>query len=311
MHTPYPADDDAQMPSWDDLHLLWVVIEHGSLTQAARVLGTTQPTVGRRLSALEERLGAPLVERSVSGCAPTELARLLLPMIGQMHAAAEGVLRAQRLTHNTLEGVVRIACGELIGRMLARHLHALVAEAPRLRVEVLAGQEVLNLARGEADVAVRAVHPEGDHWVTRKMKPTPYGIYASPAFLQSAPAARDPVARLAQCRWLTFCGHQRHMPSARWLDARRDEDAPTLCFDRSSLIVEAAASGAGLALLPMIVGDDDARLVRVDEAEGLSVSGWLVMHPSAARLPRVRHVARWLGQLMGDVRGSADQAPRT
>jgi DNA-binding transcriptional LysR family regulator len=304
MHTPYtnmntPAPTSPSEPSWEDLRVLRAVVQHGSLSLAAAALGITQPTVGRRVAALEEQLGTLLIERSPTGCSPTQAARLMMPYVEQMVAAAEGIARTRHLLHAELSGSVRIACGELIGRLIARRIPSLLTQAPQLHIEILAQTAYINLARGEADIAVRSQPPAGENWVIRSDGTLTFGIYATPAYVEANPAALDPERRMDQCRWITFSADQADMPSARWVRQHITEQAPTLRFDRSSLIIEAALAGAGLVLLPRRIGDSEERLVCVEPAiEGAALQSCIVTSTSAHRIPRIRHVYRWLFELL-------------
>ncbi len=296
-------------PSWEDLRTLRAVIQRGSLSLAATQLGVTQPTVGRRIAALEEQLGTLLIERSPSGCTPTQAARLLIPHLEQMVAAAEGIARARQLLHTELSGTVRVACGELPGRLIARRLPTLLAQAPQLGVEILAQTGYVNLARGEADIALRSQTPPGEHWIVRQLGVCDFGIYATPAYVEANPAALDPARRLAQCRWLTFSADQANMPSARWVLAHVPAQAMMLRFDRSSLIIEACLASVGLAVLPRNVADAEERLVCVQPAlPGLQIQSKLVVSTSAYRIPRVRHVMRWLIDLLSCDSASPERA---
>lgn len=287
---------------WEDLKVLWAVTTTGSLSQAAALLESTQPTVGRRLSALEARAGVTLVARSPRGCTLTMAGEALRPWLEQMMASAEGLSQAMSVARADLEGVVRIACGELVGYHLSSRLGSLLERAPRLEVSLLAGFDSVNLARGEAEIAIRAQVPTGDQWVVKRLKPSRFVIYGSQAYIKANPAAYDERERFVSCRWLELKG----AGSARWINERIDARATRLSFDRSLIVVEAAAAGLGLALLPLHTGDRVPQLMRLSEpVEGYMLQPWLVMSSSAARLERVRLVSRWLQEVLGEVHQSA------
>ena len=281
--------------SWDDLRVLQAVAHTGSLSRAAAELGLTQPTVGRRLDRLEQALGVPVVRRTSQGCHLTDRGGALLPMIERMQAAAEGVQRVAASASNELEGVVRVALGPLMARHVARHLPWLLGEAPRLRLEVLAGMDFVRLERGDADLAMRTRAPEGDDWVARPMPPSRYAAYGSRAYADAHPEACTD-ARWERCRWVSFPA-ESSSPSAQLLRTLRGPP-PEVGLSSSLLVVEAVAAGTGLGLLPTWCGDDDPRLERLSEPiDDFGIGGFLVVHPSARRLERVRWVARRLTEL--------------
>lgn len=275
--------------SWDDLRVLLAVARNGSLSRAADSLGLTQPTVGRRLDRLEADMGVPLVRRTTRGCSLSERGAALVPLIERMQEAADGVARLASSAHNDLEGLVRVATGELTTRFLARRLPELLAGAPGLRLEFLSGNAFVSLERGEADLALRNAAPAGDHWVVQSLGAIRYGCYAAPSYVESQPGVLGATDRTG-FTWVGF-GADVDVHSARWLRQHLGRQ-PDLAFSSSLLILEATASGAGLAVLPTYVGDDEPRLRRVGQlVEGLGFESFLVMHPSARRLPRVRWMA--------------------
>lgn len=288
--------------SWDDLRVLLAVARTGSLSQAARQLGATQPTIGRRLDRLEAHIGVPLVRRTSQGCALSERGAALVPLIERMQEAAHGVRRLASSAHNDLEGRVRIATGPLPARFLARRLPQLMAGAPGLRLEVLSSTTFVQLERGDADLALRNAPPAGDDWVVRRLRSVRYGVYAAPSFVDAHPDVLVAADR-SSYPWIGF-ERGIDVASARWLADRIGRE-PDLAFSSSLLILEAAACGAGLALLPLYCGDDDPRLRRVGPlAEGLGFESLLVVHPNALRIPRVRWVVGRLRGLLG-----SDQIP--
>lgn len=282
--------------SWDDLRVFRAVARSGSLSRAAEELSLTQPTIGRRLDRLENAVGVALVRRTTQGCTLTEAGDALLPHAEEMYAASQGLHRFANETHNTLSGVVRVATGDLLARYIARQLPRLVADAPELRLEVVTGMGFVSLERGDADLAIRNARPEGDAWVVRSLGKKPYAVYASATWLESHPESVEPE-RWASLRWIGF-DSSVSVHSSRWLAATIGRP-PDFAFSSSLHIVEAAASGAGLAALPLYSGDTDPRLVRVSPPlDALTFESFLVIHPGARRLPRVRWVAGRLADLL-------------
>ncbi|MFN3199457.1 MAG: LysR family transcriptional regulator [Bradymonadia bacterium] len=288
--------DPLSAASWDDLRTFLAVVRTGSLSRAAEALGITQPTVGRRLDRLEEAFDFPLIRRTTQGCTATARGARLVPLVERMREAADGVARVASSTSNDLQGVVRIAVGDLMARHIARHLPTLLADAPGLRVEVVSGLDFVQLERGEADIAIRNRAPEGDHWVKRPMPASPYAIYGSQAYAEMHPDAFDDEKRWSTCAWVSF-ERGRTTATSTFIQARATHP-PVVGFSNSLLILEAAACGMGLTMLPMWLGDDDPRLCRVsDPLPDFEMRGFLVMHPSARRLRRVRWMASQLVEL--------------
>jgi molybdate transport repressor ModE-like protein len=273
---------------WDDLRLLRTVLDEGSLSAAARTLGLSQPTVGRRIRALEEATGGPLIERVPDGIRATALAQSILPHAQAMQRAADEVARVLRTRGSVVDGTVRIACGFMVGRWLAGRLAALTEGAPALEVVLDVSVEMVNLDRGDADLAVRSRRPESGNLYAKKIGHNDYAVYGAPSYVEANPAAYT-EDRYAQCRWVGYDEGQAHLASVRWLAQRRARP-PQLRCTSSLLHLDAVIGGAGLGLLPTMLGDRE-RLVRLTEPLGdLGYDMWLVAHRDARALPRVRHV---------------------
>lgn len=282
---------------WDDLRIFAAVVSAGSFSRAAQILGVSQPTVSRRIEALERELEGPLLERTAQGCFPTKLGETLVPLTERMTTAARGITRLALNARHDLSGIVRIASGELVGRYLARHSWRITSGASGLQLEILVGMKMVNLFAGEAEIALRNLRPDNDQLFARKLWSTQHAVYGSPSFAEANPGACD-ERRWHQCRWAGFTRTQDQLPSARWLAERLPENQPNLRFSTSSLILEAVASGSALALLPTFVGDDDSRLVRLsDPLAGLVLDLWMVTHPNVRNLPRVRWVMERLAEI--------------
>ncbi|MCB9540660.1 MAG: LysR family transcriptional regulator [Myxococcales bacterium] len=282
---------------WDDLRVVLAAARAGSLSRAAAELGTTQPTVGRRIDAFELAVGGPVLVRDARGCRPTPLGERLLPHLEAMAAAAGRAGQVVQTQRDAVRGVVRVACGPLIGRLLARHVDALLEGAPDLEVEIAPSLAFTNLEGGQADIALRSRRPDKAHLVGRKLRDSPFAIYGGHRYVEANPAAQT-AERFTACRWVGYVDGV-DTPSDRWLRAQLGRSA-AVRFSDAPTILEAAAANAGLCVLPMHAGEDDARLQRVSDplSEALSFESWLVAHASSRNQPHVRWVIDRLVELM-------------
>ena len=280
------------LADWEDVRIFNAVVEAGSLSAAARLLGTTQPTVGRRIAALEAALGERLFDRRPDGYALTPKGAMLVPMAREMAAAADGFARAAASLEERISGTVRIAAGPWASRFLAGCLGELCAELPEVEIEIASGVDFASLSRREADIALRSALPERWRQVARRLKPAMrYAPYAAAGFVAAHPLARSPD-RWAELRWIGYDEANAHRPSAQWLADRLNGRTPTLRFTQSTAMLDAAASGAGLCLLPCFAADA-AGLVRLGEPfePRHGDAYWLVVHADLRTTPRIRAVA--------------------
>jgi DNA-binding transcriptional LysR family regulator len=282
---------------WSDLRIFLAVARAGTLSGAARSLGLSQPTVGRRLRALETAIGAALFERTLDGCVPTPKGEMLLPMAEAMDSAAATIERRQPLLSDQPAGAVRITSGEWMGRFLARHAMELTRQLPALQIELAVSVELASLARREADIAIRNRRPEtGDLWLRAVAKPA-YAPYATEAYLRRQPRGSfDPAD--ARWDWVTFDEAHAHFPTARWVMQQLGKRPPRLRCSTSGTILEAVLGGAGIALLPCFIADGTTSLQRlsppIDELAG---DVWLIVHRDLRRVPRVRATVDQLVEL--------------
>jgi len=284
--------------SWDDLVAFHVTVQQGSLSGAAAVLRVSQPTVGRRIDALEAAWGGVhLLERHPGGCRPTALGAALLPYLDVMRAQAEAIQRVVEDDRRNLRGVVRITCGPLLGQFIARRIQTLLMGTQGLEIEVLPSMAFEDLVGGKADVAIRNKPPTAHNLLLQRLGRSPFGVYAHHAYVDSAglDAATLPDGR---GRWVGYIpGHRA--PSAQWLRETLGRDAD-LRFSSSVAILEAVLAGAGVGVLPAYAcahRDDIIQLGPLLE-DTLAFDVWMVRPASTRNVPRVELVTQRLRALL-------------
>ncbi|MFN8867192.1 MAG: LysR family transcriptional regulator [Pseudomonadota bacterium] len=169
------------------------VLDAGSLSGAAKKLGAQQPTLSRQIASLEAQLGAPLFERTGRGVAPTALALAIADDALAMQRGAEQL--QQRLAHQRIRtsGTVRITTSQVAASYLMPSvLAALQAAEPGIAVELVASNQLTNLLRREADIAVRMVRPAQASLVAKKIADIPLTACAHESDLARAGIPRRP-----------------------------------------------------------------------------------------------------------------------
>ena len=174
-------------PSLDDWNLLRAFIavyETGTLTEAARRLGTTQPSVGRHLRELEGSLGESLFVRLPGRLKPTEPAHALHGVVAAMKASAAGAERLFADAREVLVGCVRVAASEVYAtHVVAPVLARMLAEQPELEIELSVSNRADNLLRRDADIAVRFYRPEQEDVIATHVGTTELGLFAHEDYL--------------------------------------------------------------------------------------------------------------------------------
>jgi len=288
---------------WDDLRVFLTLSREGNLTATARRLEVSHPTVARRIKSLEDTIGARLFDRLPDRFALTAAGEQLLADAQAMERAAESIDRRSAGLTDTAQGTVRISAGEAMTAFLARHLPRLRHDLQCLEFELVASHMLANLSRREADLLIREQVPDLASIVTRRLGRVAYAVYGSRA-LKVVDSARDTLRRLP---WIGFDDEHDYMPGQGWVLELLDGARPGVRVNNWLVLQEAARAGAGLALLPCYLGDDDAALRRVGPIlEEVAADQWLLVHRDLRDLPRVRAVMDVLVQLFQDERSTIE-----
>jgi DNA-binding transcriptional LysR family regulator len=276
-------------PSWDELRTFVEVSRDGSLSGAARRLGLTQPTVGRHIDALEAALGLTLFTRSPRGLTPTPAALALEPHVEAMATAAAALGRAASGEAAADRGAVRVTASDVIGcEVLPPILAAFHAAHPGIAIELALSNRTADLARGDADIAVRMVRPTQSGLVARRIGASRIGLYAH----------RDYLARFGEPRSLadlaSHCviGFDRDNSSFRGAgDFARTLTRETFGFRCDNDLAQLAAlrAGAGVGGCQENIARRMPELVAVlPNAFYYALEVWLVMHEDLKATRRVR-----------------------
>ncbi|MCG8449896.1 MAG: LysR family transcriptional regulator [Pirellulales bacterium] len=276
--------------NWDDLRIFLAVAREGNLSAAARHLRVTQPTVGRRLRALEQRLAARLFDRLPEGFVPTVAGAELLPLAEEMERSAEALERRQASLADSVSGTVRISVMEPMARFLAEFVSELQQRLPDIEIELAFTHLSANLSKREADLMIRECMPDNPGLIARKLGDMAYAVYGEVGLVERNPAARG-EARYRDCRWVGYDEEHARFTDQRWLLKRLAGRLPAVRVNNGLVLHEAVRQGAGLGVLPCLAGDWDPALIRLTPplAE-LASPQYLVVHRDLRRTPSVRAV---------------------
>ena len=270
---------------WEDVRYFLHAAQARTLSGAARALGVEHTTVGRRLSALESALGAPLVRRGPAGLDLTPLGERVLASALQMErlASSIGELAVAERTN------VRLVVPTGFTSLLTPELESLHRAEPRVSLEIVSGGRHVDLRKGDADLAIRVGPIEDQQLVARKVGEVASALYAARSYLARHPDPIDPDD-LGGHAIIGFHASMAAIPSAQWL-AERSAGARVVMRSREAMdMLTAAQSGAGLAVLPCFLGDADASLVRLTRTPIVTRGVSLVYRREARLSPEVRAV---------------------
>ena len=277
------------MFDWNDLRYLLSVARLGSTIAAGKALHVSQSTVHRRLAELEKSLGRPIVKRHPSGYRLNELGLQLRPLAERVEEMVGAIERHVTAASDAPTGTVRVTCSETIGYRLMTSplLAAFHTRHPGLKVELVMSDQDLDLAKGEADVALRAGEPDDDRLVGRKIADVPWALFGSRAYVaqHGEPADAGDVNRHAV---IEFDGQIREHSAAKWLRSVAPDAAVAGRSNSVPGLLLTVRSGLGLAPLPVPLAARDLELVQVlGPLPGLFSPIYLLTHPDLRHSPRV------------------------
>jgi DNA-binding transcriptional LysR family regulator len=280
---------------WDDVRFFLAVARAGSLSGAARVLGVGHVTVGRRIALLEKRLGVTVLQRTPDGFEVTSAGEAILRRCIAMENAALDLERAAAGRDSLAVGSIRLTATEALAhRVIAPAIAELRKNHPDLRVDLAVGVRSLDIARREADLAVRVGRPSGSGLVCRKLGEVGYSLYASRSYIAKHRTPQRGEG-LAGHDLITFTGAPA-ATSPFFMNESLDEARIALRCDNPLIQVQAAAKGIGIAELACFLGDDCADLVRIWPGEPPALrSVWLVLHEDLRRSARIRVLSSMIG----------------
>ncbi|WP_256642910.1 LysR family transcriptional regulator [Stenotrophomonas sp. 9(2022)] len=269
---------------WSDIRVFLAVVRSRSLGEAARSLGVSHPTVGRRVKVLEDEAEQPLFRRTKDGLVLTDSGDAVLALAESMEASALAMERRLAGRQERLEGTLRISSADWFAAyVLAPSLAELAQRHPGLVPEVIASYRLLDLSRREADVAFRIVPFSEPDIVQRRLMTMPYGLYGSEATVRVV--AEDPRA----ARLILMNSAQAHFPDVTWLIETFPQSKPAFTSTSRSVQAQMCARGLGVAVLPRPLGEQIGGLHRIDgfgQPPGRDI--WVGYHQDLRQMDRLR-----------------------
>ncbi|BES73141.1 LysR family transcriptional regulator [Marinobacter nanhaiticus D15-8W] len=279
--------------AWNDFELVLAIASTGSLSGAARALGVSHATVFRRLGDVEQRLGVTLFDRSRTGYRPTIAGEELAETAKVMDEAA---LAAERkVAGRDLEPSGEIwttTTDSLLMGLLAPLFTQFRARYPGILLDVAVSNQLFNLTRREADVAIRPSNRPPENLIGRPLTTIGQAVYGHRDFDLSPGEAIDAYAGLP---WIGAGPRLTDSALDQWMDRNALKAACIYRVDTLVSILSAVRSGMGLAVLPCYLADGDAEVVQLtDPIPELEYGLWFLMHPDLRGVVRIHALMDFL-----------------
>lgn len=281
---------------WNLIKAFLAVARTGSLSAAARMLGASQPTLGRHIAELETVTGLVLFRRGRAGYELTESGIALMARAEEVADKATAFSRlALGQTTETTSGTVRIAASEIVSAyVLPRMLERFLRDEPLIEIELVASNQVENLLRRDADIAIRMVEPAQLDLLARHVTDIPLVACAAKSYLAGRAAPRT-LADLASHELAGFDRGTDIITAFGRYGLNVDRHVFRFRCDNQIVLWEAvrAGNGIGFGQEPLARRDPAIEIVLPD-LKLPSLPVWLAMHSDVRTSARIRRVADFL-----------------
>lgn len=280
---------DAISFDWNHIRAFLATVEHGSMSGAARALNQTQPTLSRQISTLEHALKLTLFERGTRVMQLTDQGTELLGHVRGMADAATQISRVATGQSQAIEGIVRIASSDAMAAYaLPSCLVSLRKQHPGIAVEMVPSNEMSDLIRRDADIAIRHARPEQPDLVAKRIADIEISLFASKSYLDSL----GQITSLAGYADADFIGYQhpeRLVPQINAMGVPVTAKNFGITTSSGSTMYELVREGAGIAFLPTVVAEGRLGLKRIlPNAPTFNMETWLVTHREISTSRRIR-----------------------
>jgi DNA-binding transcriptional LysR family regulator len=290
-------------PAWDLYRSFLAVLRLGSLSAAARSLGLTQPTVGRHITSLQRALGGrALFTRSQIGLLPTDAAHKLRPHAENMAAAAAAFVRTGSANVEETGGVVRLAAPDVLGvEVLPGILSDFRAEFPAIVIELSLSNQIADLLRRDADIAVRMVRPQQKALLAKRVGKVALMFYAHRRYLErhGYPDSLEDLPRH------TLIGFDRNLPPANFLKTLPlpvTRELFAFRCDNDLAQLAALRAGFGIGLCQSGIARRDPNLLPLfSKRFKIELEIWIVMHNDLRRNLSMRALFDYLAVRLAQI----------
>ena len=295
---------------WNQVRAFLVTAEEGSFSAASRALGLTQPTLGRQVAALEERLGVTLFERLGRSLALTQAGLELLDHVRAMGEAAGRVSLAASGQSQSVEGHVCITATDVLSMyLLPDVLRRLRQVAPGIEIEIVASNDVRDLRRREADIAIRHGRPEQPDLIAKLLGETAVRIYAATSYLDRHGRPRLPED-LSQSEFIGFDRSGQLIAYLNEMGLNLTKENFKLFTESGALAWELVRRGLGVGVMAEVVADRTPGVECVlPDLDPVTIPIWLVTHRELRTSRRIRIVFDALAECLGDVNSDQTALP--
>jgi len=272
--------------AWDDFRLIKAIADARSLPGAAGKIGVNHSTVFRRLGQIEAALGVTLFERHRTGYALTAAGEEIASLAGRMDDDITALARRLAGRDIAPAGELRVTTNDSLIADLLTPLFARFRQTyPDVRLDVVIGNQALNLSKRDADVAVRATDNPPENLIGRRAARIAWALYGRSSDFPQPPGAIDPAEHF----WITLGDNMAALKSVQFVHSHVPPERIVYKVNTVLGLAEAVEEGIGIGHLPCFIADARPLLTRLAPPEAaFGTDLWLLTHPDLRHAARVR-----------------------
>jgi len=280
---------------WDGLRYFLAAADSGSLTAAARLLNSNQPTVGRHIDAIESELGIKLFQRSVKGLILTEEGKYIYEQSIKIQNSIVKIKRYVQSGNEKAKGTVKLSVPEGLGQeILIPALGEFYKKYPYINLVLNVSSNASNLTRGEADIAVRLFRPDEADLVIKHLGEMKMSLFASTNYIDKY-SLPDKLESLNTHNVITYGEELSSLPENIWLLEHTIKSSHIFSSDSTAARLKATLTGIGISIQPEALAKLNTDLLQVlNEVNIPSHNVWLVYHKDLRHSERIRTVLNFL-----------------
>ncbi len=282
---------------WNDLRLVLAISDAGTLSGAGRMMGQSHATVFRRLNNIENKLGVSLFHRARTGYEPTLAGEQIATSARNIEAQVNQVERSIIGQDLKPRGTVRLTTlDSLLFGLLTPLLASLQNKYPEISLEVSVSNQLFDLSKREADIAIRTTSKPSNGLFGRKVATIIFAVYGAKQIL---PEIHDQVS-FKDWKWIGADEAMIYPELTNWMSKQGLDTCCTYKVDSVLGMYAATCAGLGLSVLPRYIGDMEPNLIRLSkDIPEIEMDLWMVTHNDLKKTARVRAVMESLGDSIG------------
>lgn len=295
--------------AWDDFRLIKAIAEARSLPAAADLIGLNHSTVFRRLGQIETALGTRLFERHRSGYVPTPAGEEMTLLAERLDADIAGFTRRLAGREILPAGELRVTTNDsLLVELLTPLFASFMRQCPEIRLDLLLGNQALNLSKRDADVAIRATDNPPENLIGRRAARIGWALYGRAT--DFADGERPPEETLRERRWVSLGDQFGAFKVVQYVQKHVPAEHVVYKLNTVLGLTEAVEAGIGIGFLPCFIADKRPALIRLGPPQaGYAADLWLLTHPDLRQAPRVRLFLDFMAAELTRLRPLIEGAP--